>query len=154
MAARLKDADFYLSLAYERYERIAHDKAAAHGHMGIDAKDGYPVNLETRAVNKTMYDLNIRLANAALTGLRRSSHERATTPPRTYHARPDRYPREEALHAARIAHVLASAAYEFAHALESASFPKASHAKTPSLRQRLRKKSTHTAISETRPLSR
>jgi len=154
MAARIKDADTYLALAYERYERIAHDKAAAHGHMGTDAKDGYPVNLEARAVNKTMYDLNVRLANAALTGLRRSSHERAATPPRTYHARPDRYPREEALHAERIARMLASFAYEFAHALESASFPKASHVKTHSLRQRVRKKSTHTAISETRTFSR
>ena len=153
MAERIKDADPYLTLAYERYETIARDKAAAYGHMGIDAKDGYPVNLEARAVNKTMYDLNVRLANAALTELRRSSHGR-TTPPRTYHARPERYPREEALHAARITHVLASAAYEFAHALESASFPETSHVKTHNSLRRLRERNTHTAISKERMMER
>lgn len=121
--------------------------------MGTDAKDGYPVNLETQAVNKTMYDLNVRLANAALTGLRRSSHGRAT-PPRTYHTRPERYPREDTHHAARIAHVLASAAYELAHALESASFPEAGHAKTHNPLRRLREKNTHTTISKERMMER
>jgi len=115
---------------------------------------GLSDSLEARAVNKTMYDLNVRLANAALTGLRRSSHERAATPPRTYHAQPERYPREESLHAERIAHVLASAAYEFARALESASFPETSHEKTRNPLRRLRERNTHTAISKERMMER
>ena len=44
MIERIRDADPYLARAYERYEEIARDKAAAHGHMGIGTQNGYPEN--------------------------------------------------------------------------------------------------------------